>query len=190
MIYYRADAITAVLSSDIGGDSRRSGRLQAVPLGAVDFLQRRPIPRVDPHEDRQRRTGVLLGPKVRPHAGAHPESDAGRHCGQLAESRRDRTDSQTLQVFTFLLCRPDGPVPTRPEFGNISSTRYRFAAAAAALKSHHQRERLTVDGNVLFPGLLDWCQPINRISAPVFPAAAAARADVVTLTKMRRIINK
>ena len=92
------------------------------------------------------------------------------------------------RFFTFLLCRPDGPVPTRPEFGNISSTRYRFAsAAAAALKSHHQRERLTVDGNVLFPGLLDWCQPINRISAPVFPAAAA---DVVTLTKMRRIINK
>ena len=84
--------------SDFGGDARRSGRLQALPVGAVDVLQRRPVPRVDPDEDRQRRTRFVLRTQIRSHAGTHTQSNARGHCGQLAESRRDRTNSQTLQV--------------------------------------------------------------------------------------------
>lgn len=61
------------------------------------------VPRVAPHQDRERREGVLLGPEVRANAGPHPLADAGGPGEQPAEPRRDRTDPQTIQVFSLSL---------------------------------------------------------------------------------------
>ena len=93
--------------ADLGGDTWWGGGLQALPVGAVDVPQRCPVPRVDTDQDRQRGTGQLLGTEIRPHAGADPQSNARGHRCQFAESRRNGTNSQTLQViFCYLLSFP------------------------------------------------------------------------------------
>lgn len=87
------------MDADFRGDEGRSGRVQAVPVGAVDVPQRRPVQGVGAHEDRERRAGVVLGAQVRPDAGAHQEPDARGHCGQPAEPLRDRSNTKALQVL-------------------------------------------------------------------------------------------
>lgn len=50
-----------------------------------------------PHEDRERRARQLLGPQVRPDAGADQVPDARGHRRQPAEPRGDRPDPEAVQ---------------------------------------------------------------------------------------------
>ena len=77
---------------------RRSGSVQAVPLGAIGLLERSDVPRLDPRQDRERGEEQLLSAQVRTDARADKVADARRPGGEPAESRGDRADPETLQV--------------------------------------------------------------------------------------------
>ena len=80
------------------GHQRRSGSVQAVPLGAIGLLERSDVPRLDPRQDRERGKEQLLSAQVRPDARADKVADARRPGGEPAEPRGDRADPETLQV--------------------------------------------------------------------------------------------
>lgn len=81
----------------IGGHERRSGRLQALFMGAKRVRQRADVPRMVVDENRERREGQLFGPEIRQDAGEDQVADAGGYSGQPAEPRGNRSNPKAVQ---------------------------------------------------------------------------------------------
>lgn len=94
--------IRFICNVGVGSDSRRSGCLQALPLGTIGVRQGSHVSGMASHEDRQRWESELFSAQICKDAGKDTFADVGRHCGEFSESRGDWADTEALQVMLLI----------------------------------------------------------------------------------------